>query len=74
MKKDCECKYCQNQVNEYFCIYCGFNYNECESYFEYKEKTDGNLPVLGISLCPNCLPQEIETNNIRNIFRKLGNT
>ncbi len=50
MKKDCQCQYCKNEVNEYFCIRCGFNYNECEV-FHYFD---------GITLCPKCHPKESE--------------
>ena len=47
MKQDCECTYCKNQVNEYFCGICGYNFNECESFHEFD----------GMILCPKCHPK-----------------
>ena len=46
MKQNCDCSYCKNNVNEYFCIQCGYNFNECESLFKYDE----------INPCPKCYP------------------
>jgi hypothetical protein len=47
MKQDCECSYCKNEVNEYFCIKCGYNFNECESFHKFD----------GITCCPKCHPK-----------------
>lgn len=46
MKKDCECGYCKNEVDEYFCVSCFYNFNKCQSFHEY----DGG------TLCPKCHP------------------
>lgn len=48
MKADCECRYCKNGVNEYFCITCGYNFNECESFFYCN----------GLVFCPKCRPKK----------------
>jgi hypothetical protein len=54
MKKDCECTYCQKEVDEYFCITCKFNFNQCESFYEFD----------GITLCPNCHPKKDDSYKI----------
>ncbi len=48
MKSDCECSYCKNEVNEYFCVSCGYNFNECESFHKLN----------GVTYCPKCHPEE----------------
>jgi hypothetical protein len=68
MKADCNCNRCKNKVDEYFCCACLFNFNKCESYFEYIEPSPGNLPVFGISLCPKCHPEN-SLNNITGVRR-----
>lgn len=47
MKKDCDCRFCKDKINEYFCSSCAYNFNECESFhaFDY------------IVLCPKCHPE-----------------
>jgi len=49
MNRDCECQYCKNNVNEYFCSLCGHNFNECEAYFVFDEY---------VALCPKCYLKE----------------
>lgn len=48
MKENCECPYCKKNVNEYFCISCGHNFNECETFVFVDE----------VCLCPKCHPKE----------------
>lgn len=62
MKKDCECSCCKNNVNEYFCVRCGFNFNRCEVHKWFHEST-GDLPSFGIALCPKCHPSDFEENH-----------
>ncbi len=59
MKKDCECQYCKNNVNEYFCLACGHNFNECETLFEYRD------PILDLpnTLCPKCYDEKWKPSN-----------
>ncbi len=46
MKEDCDCSFCKEKVDEYFCEKCGLNFNECEV----------RTFVEGIMLCPKCDP------------------
>ncbi len=46
MKENCECSYCKHGVNEYFCVKCFYNFNECEV-FHF---------IDGATLCPKCHP------------------
>jgi hypothetical protein len=48
MKAGCDCSYCKNKVDEYLCISCGYNFNECESFHKSK----------GMILCPKCHPAD----------------
>jgi len=48
MREGCECSYCQENVNEYFCIKCGHNFNECEVFHKFER----------INLCPVCQPKD----------------
>jgi hypothetical protein len=48
MRKNCECTYCKNNVNAYFCSFCGHNFNPCESFWLFGD----NL------LCPKCHPED----------------
>ena len=48
MREGCECSYCKANVNEYFCIKCGHNFNECQSFHE----------VEWVTLCPSCHPRD----------------
>ncbi len=59
MKPGCDCQYCKKGVDEYFCIICGVNFNSCESFFQLFE-LPGDLPILGIELCPTCHPENSE--------------
>jgi hypothetical protein len=54
MRIDCNCYYCKGEVNEYFCISCGFNFNECESFLKFDGKT----------FCPKCCPKKEEESFI----------
>ncbi len=61
MKDNCDCQYCKNNVNEYFCITCKHNFNRCESFYELKENTQLGRLQPGIQLCPKCHPlQEVQ--------------
>ncbi len=61
MKNDCECQYCKNGVNEYFCDSCGLNFNECES-----------LHILnGMTFCPICHPKNDGELEALKIFLEL---
>ncbi len=68
MKDNCQCDKCKNLVNEYFCMSCGHNYNECESFFQFMEAVPKNpsvslsspLPSFGVILCPKCHPESGE--------------
>lgn len=77
MKNDCECFYCKNKVDEYFCIACGYNFNECESFFEYIEPKYRIASLPGIQMCPKCHPEDFyqkipdNDHNKKNIFRKI---
>ncbi len=46
MREDCECSYCKEKVDEYVCISCGHNFNECES----AQRSDKSW------VCPKCAP------------------
>jgi hypothetical protein len=46
MRENCECSYCKEKVDEYCCISCGYNFNECESVKKSKE----------CYFCPKCVP------------------
>lgn len=48
MNKDCSCNYCKNEVDEFFCASCFHNFNKCESFHEHQ----------GITLCPECHPED----------------
>jgi len=48
MKEDCDCSYCKEKVDEYFCISCLHNFNECESNFQFD----------GVTYCPKCVTKE----------------
>lgn len=48
MNDECNCKYCLEKVNAYFCSKCFYNFNECESYYNFN----------GGHLCPLCHPLE----------------
>ena len=50
MKENCGCRYCKEKVNEYFCVSCKYNFNECEVNYFYD----------GITLCPKCHPKDIK--------------
>ena len=47
MRENCECNYCKHKIDLYFCISCGYNFNECES----AQRSDG------LYVCPKCLPE-----------------
>lgn len=72
MKENCDCKYCIYNVNEFFCLSCGNNFNSCESFFEFYDPLDliDNLPSVGIQLCPLCYPENkiISPINIKKKF------
>ena len=55
MKQDCNCKYCKNKVDEYFCISCGYNFNECESNYKHD----------GVTFCPKCVKSPINEKIIK---------
>ena len=59
MKKNCDCHYCKQNINEYFCIKCGYNFNECEV---------KNFNWHDISLCPKCHPKAINLDELYKIF------
>jgi hypothetical protein len=63
MNKDCPCSYCKANVNEYFCISCKYNFNECESFYEFKENTQLGMLAPGIQLCPKCHPKNSKKDN-----------
>lgn len=74
MKENCNCKYCLNKVNEYFCINCSNNFNKCECAYEFFHKNYGDLPEMGMALCPKCHPDtwQPNPNNFKfNMFRKI---
>lgn len=54
MNDNCKCSFCTNNVNETFCITCGCGFNSCESIYELHENHPGDLPTIGIPLCPKC--------------------
>lgn len=58
MNKDCKCSYCKNNVNERFCISCGYGFNSCESIYEVHKLHYGDLPTIGIPLCPKCCGED----------------
>ena len=64
MKEECECSYCKNKVDEYFCIQCGYNFNECESFYKYD----------GIILCPKCHPyrEKFGTSPVKDCYIQLS--
>ncbi len=72
MLENCNCIYCKENVNEYFCSSCFYNYNECESNYVYKDKEMGNIPSFGHPLCPRCVSIDFKvTDKLKdNIFRK----
>lgn len=43
-------------VNVYFCSSCKYNFNKCETHFEFHEPTE-DLPTLGLAMCPKCHPK-----------------
>lgn len=55
MKKDCECSYCIKNVNDYFCISCGYNFNECEVIHKFND----------LRICPKCHPKVDDFYNVR---------
>lgn len=67
MKNNCNCSYCQEHVNVYFCGPCGYNFNPCEVVFEYFPDEEEDLPKFGISLCPKCHPDCDENKEQRLI-------
>ena len=56
MIEGCKCNYCKKDVNEYFCSKCFYNFNRCEVNSWFHE-AKGDLPSIGISLCPKCHPK-----------------
>jgi hypothetical protein len=49
MREDCQCPYCKEKVNEYFCSKCFYNFNECEVLHSFE----------GVQLCPKCHPKPL---------------
>lgn len=59
-------------MTDKFCITCGYNFNCDESFWERIELPFGNLPIIGIELCPKCCPKEWSPLNDPNyFFRKI---
>ncbi len=66
MKENCECEYCKQGINEFFCSTCLYNFNRCQSKAIYD----------GMSFCPKCRPQELsesDVNELNNKIRELMN-
>jgi hypothetical protein len=55
MKENCECPYCKEKINKYFCLSCGYNFNECEVMVFLNQ----------ICLCPKCHIIEKKDENKR---------
>ena len=53
MKENCQCNYCKCKINEYFCLLCKYNFNECEVLHKFG----------GINLCPKCHPKKLKNEN-----------
>lgn len=70
MQDNCNCNYCKQNVNEYFCITCGYNFNECESKFKCE----------GFVFCPKCVSTATNKRKkwqhykkIRKLSKKVSN-
>jgi hypothetical protein len=56
MRENCECHLCKAKIDEYFCILCGYNFNECEVHHTFDS----------IQLCPKCHPKDEPYQKLRD--------
>lgn len=41
-----------------FCVTCGYDFDDEESFWECVQLPIGDLPVIGDKLCPKCCPKD----------------
>ena len=70
MKDNCNCRCCKNNVDEFICIECYYNFNECEVVWEFTETLGGNLPTSPINLCPRCSNADSIPFNLKGKIRR----
>lgn len=71
MQDGCTCRYCKVKVNEKFCSTCGYNFNDCESIYEFIYSEPGDLPKFGSALCPKCVNDDT-IDSIKNPASSFG--
>ncbi len=59
MKLDCDCSWCKNEINQYFCGKCRLNFNLCEAHHEALMTGMKGTSPQPVPLCPICNPKDV---------------